>query len=78
MSWLRSDPPLYSRGVTDLVQPLISTPVPLMVLKDEYKSGSTQVMKKLEWLESQGWDQVWRARGDGDCFYRCRSPLSRS
>ncbi len=54
---------------------MISAPVPLSVIMDEYRSGSVQVMKKLEWLEEHGWDQVWRARGDGDCFYRCEPGL---
>jgi hypothetical protein len=45
--------------------------VPLKVIRDEYERGSRQVLKKLDWLQEKGWDQVWRARGDGDCFYRC-------
>ncbi|WVN84978.1 uncharacterized protein L203_100115 [Cryptococcus depauperatus CBS 7841] len=53
-----------------LNRPLISTPVPLSVIREEYNKGSPQVIKKLDWLQSNGWDQVWRARGDGDCFYR--------
>lgn len=53
------------------VQPLITGPVPMMAVKNEYLNGSRMVLKKLEWLEDHGWDQVWRARGDGDCFYRC-------
>lgn len=55
------------------VQPLISPPTPLMVIRDEYLNGSQTVVKKLDWLQENGWDQVWRARGDGDCFYRCES-----
>ncbi|WVR07738.1 hypothetical protein IAU60_004781 [Kwoniella sp. DSM 27419] len=51
-------------------KPLISTPVPLLVIREEYQRGSTTVLKKLDWLQEHGWDQVWRARGDGDCFYR--------
>ncbi|TXT10617.1 hypothetical protein VHUM_02122 [Vanrija humicola] len=51
-------------------KPLISGPVPLLAIKAEYLRGSPQVLRKLEWLEQNGWDQVWRARGDGDCFYR--------
>lgn len=54
---------------------MISAPVPLSAIKEEYRLGSEQVLKKLEWLEGNGWDQVWRARGDGDCFYRCRCEL---
>ncbi|GFZ48670.1 hypothetical protein JCM24511_06419 [Saitozyma sp. JCM 24511] len=53
-----------------MTKPLISTPVPLKVIRDEYERGSPQVLKKLDWLQEKGWDQVWRARGDGDCFYR--------
>ena len=44
-----------------------------MVIRDEYLNGSQTVVKKLDWLQENGWDQVWRARGDGDCFYRCKS-----
>ncbi|WWC91643.1 uncharacterized protein L201_006589 [Kwoniella dendrophila CBS 6074] len=51
-------------------KPLISTPVPLSVIRQEYEKGSTQILKKLDWLAENGWDQIWRARGDGDCFYR--------
>ncbi|KAK8853169.1 hypothetical protein IAR55_003870 [Kwoniella newhampshirensis] len=53
-----------------LSKPLISTPVPLLIIREEYVRGSPQVLKKLDWLQEHGWDQVWRARGDGDCFYR--------
>ncbi|WRT70281.1 uncharacterized protein IL334_007279 [Kwoniella shivajii] len=51
-------------------KPLISTPVPLVVIRQEYERGNIQILKKLDWLAENGWDQVWRARGDGDCFYR--------
>ena len=47
-----------------------------MVIQEEYRSGSAQILRKLEWLQGNGWDQVWRARGDGDCFYRCQSTVS--
>ncbi|ORY33493.1 peptidase C65 Otubain-domain-containing protein [Naematelia encephala] len=53
-----------------MVKPLISAPVPLLAVREEYKNGSETVLGKLDWLQSNGWDQVWRARGDGDCFYR--------
>jgi ubiquitin thioesterase protein OTUB1 len=49
-----------------------------MVIREEYEHGSPQVLKKLDWLQEQGWDQVWRARGDGDCFYRCESASDRT
>ncbi|WVR00233.1 hypothetical protein IAU59_007375 [Kwoniella sp. CBS 9459] len=51
-------------------KPLISTPVPLLVIREEYEKGSKTILKKLDWLQEHGWDQVWRARGDGDCYYR--------
>ncbi|RXK36990.1 ubiquitin thioesterase OTUB1 [Tremella mesenterica] len=58
-------------GQEDVTEkPLISAPVPLLVIREEYLSGSPTVVKKLDWLQAHGWDQVWRARGDGDCFYR--------
>ncbi|WVQ84706.1 hypothetical protein IAT38_006862 [Cryptococcus sp. DSM 104549] len=53
-----------------LNKPLISTPIPLAVIREEYIRGSQQIVKKLDWLQEKGWDQVWAARGDGDCFYR--------
>jgi hypothetical protein len=49
-----------------------------MVIRDEYLTGDQTVVKKLDWLQDNGWDQVWRARGDGDCFYRCKSLYSLS
>jgi len=49
-----------------------------MVIRDEYLNGSQTVVKKLDWLQENGWDQVWRARGDGDCFYRCKRPTGRA
>ncbi|KLT38398.1 cysteine proteinase [Cutaneotrichosporon oleaginosum] len=51
-------------------KPLITGPVHLLAIKGEYLNGSAEVLRKLEWLQDNGWDQVWRARGDGDCFYR--------
>lgn len=57
----------------NVVKPLVSTSVPLSVIRAEYVNGSQQIVKKLDYLQENGWDQVWRARGDGDCFYRCRS-----
>ncbi|GMK53497.1 hypothetical protein CspeluHIS016_0100830 [Cutaneotrichosporon spelunceum] len=51
-------------------KPLITGPVHLLAIKGEYLNGSAEVLRKLEWLHDNGWDQVWRARGDGDCFYR--------
>ena len=63
---------IQPRGESSRWQPLISPPTPLMVIRDEYLNGSQTVVKKLDWLQENGWDQVWRARGDGDCFYRCK------
>ncbi|KAL1408813.1 hypothetical protein Q8F55_005627 [Vanrija albida] len=51
-------------------QPLVTGPIPLLAIKAEYENGSPTVLRKIQWLEENGWDQVWRARGDGDCFYR--------
>ncbi|KAL7418478.1 hypothetical protein Q5752_006936 [Cryptotrichosporon argae] len=51
-------------------RPLVSAPTPLAAIRAEYVAGSPTVLAKLDWLERNGWDQVWRARGDGDCFYR--------
>lgn len=65
-------------------RPLVSPPVPIAVLKSEYSSSGegeekSLVVKKIEYLEKNGWEMVWRAKGDGDCFYRCKleqmSPL---
>lgn len=73
--WIKSVSAVLSIKVAladNVVKPLVSTPVPLSVIRAEYVNGSQQIVKKLDYLQENGWDQVWRARGDGDCFYRCR------
>jgi len=51
---------------------LIGELEPLAHLKNEYEGRNDQdvVMRKLSWLESQGYNQMRRVRGDGECFYR--------
>lgn len=74
--WIKSVSAVLSIKVAladNVVKPLVSTPVPLSVIRAEYVNGSQQIVKKLDYLQENGWDQVWCARGDGDCFYRCRS-----
>ena len=48
------------------------------MIREEYNNGSKEVLKKIDWLQENGWDQVWRARGDGDCFYRCEQVIKSS
>ncbi|KAL7411699.1 peptidase C65 Otubain-domain-containing protein [Mrakia frigida] len=51
-------------------RPLLSPPAPLSVLREEYERGSAIFVKKIDALIKDGWKTVWRAKGDGDCFYR--------
>jgi hypothetical protein len=60
-----------ANNVTNLsqsIQPLVSTPVPITVLREEYQGNVTNVQGKIDWLEKMGWNMVWRARGDGWVF----------
>ncbi|KAK4772053.1 hypothetical protein SAY86_013828 [Trapa natans] len=50
--------------------PLIGDKEPLSVLEAEYKSGSPVWLEKIKFLE-QKFNAIRRARGDGNCFYRC-------
>lgn len=62
-----------TQGIKDdavVSRPLVSTPVPITVLREEYQGSVSTVQHKIDWLEKMGWNMVWRARGDGDCFYR--------
>lgn len=54
-------------------RPLVSFPTPLSHLATEYSDDSQEsvnVRSRLDKLEQEGYDLVWRAKGDGDCFYR--------
>ena len=53
--------------------PLISDIMPLSVLRAEYERGSGSFVRQIDYLEKLGFKGVRRARGDGDCFYRCES-----
>lgn len=54
-------------------RPLISPLTSLDALREEYEGGSTSFVKKIDWLQKEkGFKGIRRARGDGDCFYRCQ------
>lgn len=54
-------------------RPLISPLSSLNVLREEYEGGSLSFVKKIDWLQKEkGFKGIRRARGDGDCFYRCQ------
>lgn len=46
-------------------------------LRTEYEGGSRSFVDQIDYLISQGYVSVRRARGDGDCFYRCELQLAR-
>lgn len=54
-------------------RPLISDSMPISALREEYENGSGSFVKQIDYLRSQGFIGVRRTRGDGDCFYRCKS-----
>ncbi|KAI0088117.1 cysteine proteinase [Irpex rosettiformis] len=51
-------------------RPLISSPLPISSLREEYERGSGNFIQQIDYLVSQGYTHVRRTRGDGDCFYR--------
>jgi ubiquitin thioesterase protein OTUB1 len=53
-------------------RPLISPLASLNALREEYEGGSMSFVKKIDWLKGKGFKGIRRARGDGDCFYRCQ------
>jgi hypothetical protein len=60
---------LLDDAVPDL--PLIGPLSSLSALRTEYEGGSRSFVNQIDFLISQGYVSVRRARGDGDCFYRC-------
>ncbi|KAF9463306.1 peptidase C65 Otubain-domain-containing protein [Collybia nuda] len=51
-------------------RPLIDAIIPISELRAEYAAGSPTFIKQIDWLESHGYKELRRAKGDGDCFYR--------
>jgi len=51
-------------------RPLISILQPMTVLREEYEQGNPVFIHQIDWLQTQGYLGVRRAKGDGDCFYR--------
>lgn len=43
----------------------------MSALRAEYEGGSRSFVDQIDYLISQGYVSIRRARGDGDCFYRC-------
>ena len=37
----------------------------MLTLREEYENGSQGFVKQIDWLISQGWSGIRRARGDG-------------
>ncbi|KAF9784665.1 cysteine proteinase [Thelephora terrestris] len=50
--------------------PLIGPLSSISTLRAEYEEGSRSFVNQVDYLASQGYLSVRRARGDGDCFYR--------
>lgn len=48
----------------------MSGPFPVAEIAKEYEHGQAVFVRKLESLQRDGWTSVYRAKGDGDCFYR--------
>ncbi|EIW76685.1 cysteine proteinase [Coniophora puteana RWD-64-598 SS2] len=51
-------------------RPLIDQLTPMEVLRAEYENGSRTFVSQIDYLMNKGYRHIWRARGDGDCFYR--------
>jgi len=51
-------------------RPLIGPLSSMSTLRAEYEGGSRSFVDQINYLTSQGYASVRRARGDGDCFYR--------
>ncbi|KAJ3937698.1 MAG: peptidase C65 Otubain-domain-containing protein [Lentinula lateritia] len=54
----------------DVQRPLIANVAPISELRAEYENGSPSFVQQIDYLQSQGYSSIIRARGDGDCFYR--------
>lgn len=52
-------------------RPLIGPLTSMSALRAEYEGGSRSFVDQIDDLISQGYVSIRRARGDGDCFYRC-------
>ncbi|KAI5118472.1 hypothetical protein M0805_003733 [Coniferiporia weirii] len=55
---------------TASTRPLITESIPLAALREEYENGSGSFIQQIDYLRSQGFTNIRRTRGDGDCFYR--------
>ena len=53
-------------------RPLISDILPIGALRAEYEGGSGSFVQQIDYLVKSGYKGIRRARGDGDCFYRCK------
>ena len=56
-------------------RPLIGPLTSMSALRGEYQGGSRSFVDQIDFLISQGYVSIRRARGDGDCFYRCELQL---
>jgi len=53
-------------------RPLIGPLTSMSALRTEYEGGSKSFVDQIDYLISQEYVSIRRARGDGDCFYRCK------
>lgn len=60
---------ILDESVSD--HPLITEVMPIAALRAEYEGGSGSFIRQIDYLSNLGFLGVRRARGDGDCFYRC-------
>lgn len=42
----------------------------LDTVKAEYERGNLTFVKKIQALQDAGWKEIFRVKGDGDCFWR--------
>jgi len=60
---------LEETGLEANVRQLISPILPMSELRNEYGGGA--FVRRIDWLNSQGYRAFRRSRGDGDCMFRC-------
>jgi ubiquitin thioesterase protein OTUB1 len=76
----KSEPEITVTTLDDLSQdlfggstadrPLIDEIAPMSVLRAEYENGNPSFLQQIDHVKRKGFDNIRRARGDGDCFYR--------
>lgn len=59
-------------------RPLIDEISPMTELRKEYENGSTSFVAQIDWLTSQGFDSIRRARGMRSSEYVTKSRIDDS